>query len=124
VTVPPIDLGEGMATALSIEQLLDTLCIRLDGLRAASEAFVIDWNFTDTGTTVRLTLSNGALTHVENPASVATPDLALTLTKVQLLGLLAGRCLAGIDHTGDPATMDRLLGLLDNPDPGFAIITP
>jgi len=108
----------------TIEQLLDTMCIRLDGLRAAAEAFVIDWNFTDPSTTVRLTLANGALTHVENPKSNATADLSLTLTKAQLLGLLAGRGLAGIDHRGDPDTLDRLLGLLDNADPGFAIITP
>ena len=29
-----------------------------------------------------------------------------------------------IDHSGDPAALQRLLSLLDTPDPGFAIVTP
>ena len=42
----------------------------------------------------------------------------------QILGLLAGQGLDGIDRTGDLAIRDHLLSPLGNPDPGFAIITP
>ena len=73
---------------------------------------------------VRLALSNGALIQTENPTSKAAADLTLTLTKAQLLGLLAGRGLDGIQHTGDPAVLTTLLGLLDTPDPAFPIVTP
>ena len=38
--------------------------------------------------------------------------------------MLAGAGLDGIAHTGDPAAVQRLLGLLDEPDPTFAIVTP
>ena len=118
------DLGAGMASALTVEQLFDSLAIRIDGPRAAAEALVIEWQFTDSGTTLRLTLSNGALIQTENPRTRATADLTITLTKAQLLGLLGGRGLAGIEHTGDPATLGRLLALLETADASFSIVTP
>ena len=73
---------------------------------------------------MRLSLSNGALIQTPDPKSSVTADLTLTLTKAQLLGLLAGGGLDGIEHTGDTGVLQRLLGLLDTPDPGFAIVTP
>jgi len=122
---PPVaNLGAGMAGALTIEQLFDSLAIRVDGPRAATESLVIDWHFTDTGATVRLTLSNGALIPTKNPRTQAAADLTLTLTKPQLLGLLAGHGLDGIEHSGDPAALSKLIGLLDTPDPAFPIVTP
>jgi alkyl sulfatase BDS1-like metallo-beta-lactamase superfamily hydrolase len=51
-------------------------------------------------------------------------DLTLTLTKLQLLGLLGGGGLDGIEHAGDPAALTRLLAVLDEPDPAFPIVTP
>ncbi|KJF22161.1 alkyl/aryl-sulfatase [Rhodococcus sp. AD45-ID] len=124
ITPPPIDLGTGMAAALTVEQLFDTLAIRVNGPRAGGEKLCIEWIFTDLDTKVRMTLSNGALIQTPNPRTKATADLTLTLTKAQLLGLLAGGGLDGIEHSGDPATIQRLLGLLDSPDPAFAIVTP
>ena len=118
------DLGEGMASALTVEQLFDTLAIRVDGPRAAAEKLVIEFRFTDANSVLRLALSNGALIQTENPRTAATADLTLTMTKAQLLGLLGGRGLDGIEHTGDPAVLGKLLGLLDTPDPAFPIVTP
>ncbi|HEX6501368.1 MAG TPA: alkyl sulfatase dimerization domain-containing protein [Micromonosporaceae bacterium] len=117
-------LAAGMAQALTVEQLFDSLAIRVDGPRAASESLVIDWRFTDTGTTVRLTLSNGALIQTHNPRGGDAADLTLTLTKPQLVGLLAGHRPDGIGHTGDPAVLGRLTALLDTPDRDFPIVTP
>jgi alkyl sulfatase BDS1-like metallo-beta-lactamase superfamily hydrolase len=125
VKPPPIgDLGAGMAGALTIEQLFDTLAIRIDGPRAADLPVVIDWTFTDSGTTVRLALSNGALIQTENPRGQASADLTLTLTRPQFLGLLGGHGLDGIEHSGDPDALNRLMGVLDSPDPAFPIVTP
>jgi alkyl sulfatase BDS1-like metallo-beta-lactamase superfamily hydrolase len=121
---PIADLGAGMAGALTVEQLFDSLAIRVNGPRAAAESLVIDWQFADAKMTVRLALSNGVLIQTENPRSQAAADLALTLTKPQLLGILAGRGLDGIEHTGDPAALGRLTALLDTPDPAFPIVTP
>ena len=125
VKPPPVaDLGTGMAGALTIAQLFDSLAVRIDGPRAAGESLVIECHFTDTGVTVRLALSNGALIQTENPRTEAAADLTLTLTKPQLLGLMAGHGLDGIEHAGDPAALSKLMGLLDTPDPAFAIVTP
>ncbi|GGN85168.1 alkyl/aryl-sulfatase [Nocardia rhizosphaerihabitans] len=120
----PLNLGGGMAAALSIEQLFDTLAIRVNGPRAAQDSFRIEWHFADLDTVMRLTLSNGVLIRTIDPRSKADIDLTLNLTKPQLLGILAGKGLDGIDHTGDPTVLQRLFGLLDNPDPNFAIVTP
>ncbi len=125
VKAPPIgDLGAGMTAALTVEQLFDSLAIRVNGPRAAATSLVIDWQFTDLGSTLRLALSNGALIQTENPRTQATADLTLRLTKPQLLGVLAGHGLDGIEHTGDPAVLGRLTALLDTPDPAFPIVTP
>jgi alkyl sulfatase BDS1-like metallo-beta-lactamase superfamily hydrolase len=118
------DLGAGMAGALTVEQLFDTIAIRIDGMRAAEHPMVIDCNFTDGNGRVRLSLSNGALIQTVEPRSQAAVDLVLTLTKTQLLGLMAGGGLAGIEHSGDPGVLQTLLGLLDTPDATFAIVTP
>ncbi|MET7995116.1 alkyl sulfatase dimerization domain-containing protein [Amycolatopsis sp. NPDC005232] len=124
ITPPPLDIGGGMTAALTVEQLFDSLAIRVDGPRAAADPLTIEWRFTDFATTIRTTLSNGALIQTANPTSTVDVDLTLTLTKEQLLGLLSGGDPDDLDHTGDPAVLGRLLALLDSDDPGFAIVTP
>jgi len=106
-----------------VDQLFDSIAIRVNGPKAWSQALTIDWDFTDENTRHRMTLSNGALIHWAGPAPGAA-DLTLTLTKPQLLGLLAGHGLEGVHTAGDVGALHRLLGLLDTPDPGFAIVTP
>ena len=54
-----------MLGALTVEQLFDSLAIRLDGLRAAGAEACIDWHFTDLDRTYRIELSNGALIHAD-----------------------------------------------------------
>ena len=70
-----------------------------------------------------MTLSNGALSHWNGPGSGGA-DLTLTLSNPQLPSMLAGHGLEGIQTAGDIGALQRLLGLLDTPDPGFAIVTP
>ena len=113
----------GMARAMTVTQLFDTLAIRIDGPRAAGTALSVLWHFTDTGERYLMELSNGVLIH--HPTR-RTPeaDLTLTLTQHQLLGLLASGSLAGIDATGDPGVLKTLMSLADEPDPNFAIVTP
>ena len=66
-TTPLADIGADMASALTVEQLLDTLAIRVDGPRAATETLMIVWTFTDIGMTLRTALSNGALIQTKTP---------------------------------------------------------
>jgi alkyl sulfatase BDS1-like metallo-beta-lactamase superfamily hydrolase len=113
----------GMAGALTITQLFDSLAIRIDGKRAWDTAASIRWHFTDSGETYRMELSNGALIHY--PTSRTDPaDLTATLTRPQLLAMLGGAGTGGVQFDGDPKIFAIITGLTDQPDPSFAIITP
>lgn len=109
--------------ALSVEQILDSLAVRVDGPRAADVRLAIDWNLTDLKDEVRLALANGVLT--QSRAHDGTPaDLTVTLTKPDLLRAVASRSLDGLQTDGDPGAFRTLMGLLDDGDRDFAIVTP
>ena len=118
-----METGTGVTSALSLEQLFTSVGIRVNGPKAWEECFVIDWVFTDLNTTHRTTLSNGAFTTREKPRR-GEADLTVTLNKFRLLRLLAGKGTEGMSFEGDETLVDRLLGLLELPDPVFAIVTP
>ncbi|TLG15720.1 MBL fold metallo-hydrolase [Nocardia cyriacigeorgica] len=125
----PSDLNTAdpeMMGALTVDMIIDSLAVRIDGPRAAEFDCTIDWKLTDEDRVIRLTLSRGALTH-----RTATPhaplrgpaDLTMTMTKPQLLNLLSGRG-EGVAFDGELSALTRLVGFLDTPDPRFAIVTP
>jgi alkyl sulfatase BDS1-like metallo-beta-lactamase superfamily hydrolase len=116
-----------MVMALTTEMLIDSIAVRVDGPRAWEESLTVDLVLTDEGSRHRLTLHNGALTHRAVPLDTAPRTAAqctLTLTKPQLLGVLAGKGLDGIQHDGDPAVLARLFSYVTEPDKSFAIVTP
>ena len=113
----------GLAPALTVTQLFDSIAIRINGPKAWNERLSIGWHFTDAHENYRMELSNGALIHYPTTSNQAA-DLTITLTKPQLLQLLATEKPDGIDTSGDPAVLGRLMSLIDNPNPDFAIVTP
>lgn len=116
-----------MAVALTTDMLLDSLAVRIHGPSAWEEDLTIDLALTDEGNRHRLTLHNGALTHRSAPlgdSPKSPPALTLTLTKPELLGILAGHGLAGVRTTGDPAALERLFSHLTEPDRSFPVVTP
>ncbi|MFF0729546.1 alkyl/aryl-sulfatase [Streptomyces sp. NPDC004134] len=117
--------ASSLMAALSVEQLLDSVAIVVDGPRAWDLHLTLDWHVTDLGEHHRATLSHGALTHHRLDGHPAEPaDVSLTLTKAQLLALLAGEDPEDIEHTGDLGVLRTLLSVLDKPDPDFAVVTP
>ena len=113
----------GLAPALTITQLFDSIAIRIDGPKAWRERLSVGWHFTDVHENYRMELSNGALIHYPTTGNQAA-DLTVTLTRPQLLLLLATAKPDGIDMSGDPAVLGQLMSLIDDPDPDFAIVTP
>jgi len=118
-----------VSLALTVDQLIDSLAVRVDGPRAWDTALTVDLVLTDEGRTWRLELSNGALIHRSRPTDRPAPgelvaDLTLTLSKPQLLAVLAGQGLDGLSVTGDPGALARLTSLLETGDLNFPIVTP
>nr|WP_246605208.1 alkyl sulfatase C-terminal domain-containing protein [Streptomyces sp. WAC06128] len=114
-----------MASALTVDQILDSLAIRVNGPKAWEHAVSTHWHFTDLRERHQVILRNGVLVHYPTERPDERTDLTLTLTKPRLADLLAGPTdLDGIEHTGDPTALRTLLSVLDEPDPNFPIVTP
>jgi alkyl sulfatase BDS1-like metallo-beta-lactamase superfamily hydrolase len=124
-TAPPDVLAR-----LSVSQILDAMAIRLDGPRAWEHHLRIDWNVTDPDERHAITVRNGVLRHrpgdhgpaAEAALVVEREALDQLLLKVADVAELAESGRLRVE--GDGARIGELLGLLDEPDPGFAIVTP
>jgi alkyl sulfatase BDS1-like metallo-beta-lactamase superfamily hydrolase len=115
---------------LTVSQLLDAMAIRLNGPRAAEHHLRINWRVTDPDEQHAITVRNGVLRHKpgshrgEADATLIVERDALNqlLLKTADVGELAESGRLRVD--GDGVKLGELLGLLDEPDPGFAIVTP
>jgi alkyl sulfatase BDS1-like metallo-beta-lactamase superfamily hydrolase len=107
--------------ALAPEQIFDAIAIRVDGPRAWNERLTIGVELIDANESYRLDLRNGVLVHRQAPTGGA--DVVVRTTRAALPLLLAGRT-DGATIVGDAGVLLRLTGLLEAPDPGFAIVTP
>ena len=115
---------------LSVAQLLDAMAIRLDGPRAWDVHLRIDWAIADPDETHAITVRRGVLRHRPAPHEPAA-EAALHVDRAGLNELLLDReAIGGLAEggrlrvEGDGAKLGELLGLLDDPDPGFPIVTP
>ncbi|MFE6273295.1 alkyl/aryl-sulfatase [Streptomyces goshikiensis] len=132
VGTPASAVSEDMLAALNLDQLFDSLAIRVDGPRSWDADITVRWRFPDGREPSTLRLRNGVLTHVRGlgPA-VGEPDVEITLDEASLRGVLLGQAVlpdlvaAGrAQVSGDPARLAELIGHLTDPDPDFAIVTP
>ncbi|MEV6275860.1 alkyl sulfatase dimerization domain-containing protein [Nocardia sp. NPDC051832] len=122
-----------MLSALSVDQIFDALSLRVDGPKAWDLRVVTEWRISDESRTHRVELGNGVLTHYDRPdgAALSDPDATFTLTRATLIRILLtgadfGVAVAAGDIVidGDPAGLATLVGVFDEPDPDFAIVTP
>jgi alkyl sulfatase BDS1-like metallo-beta-lactamase superfamily hydrolase len=119
--------NEGMMGALSVDQLLVSLAIRIDGPRARGESFVIDLHLTDQGERRRLIMSNGVLIRRSGSEGDTGAGLTCKMTKQHLLSILANKSVpegSGLECVGNEALLARLVSLITDPDPRFRIVTP
>jgi alkyl sulfatase BDS1-like metallo-beta-lactamase superfamily hydrolase len=116
--------------ALSVEQVIAAVAVRIDGPKAWDEHLVISWVVTDIDEVHVTVLRHGVLTR--RRASAPVPGgTTFTLTRRVLIGALTGAvdvAHAIADGTigvhGDPMVLAVLRDLTSKPDPGFAIVTP
>jgi len=115
-----------LMSQLTPDQLFDSFAISVNGPRAWDLDLAIDITFLDAAENYRLTLRNGVLVHRNVPADPATATATLSLSnKLRLLAFAAGDATSpGFEITGDAAALGSLMGVLDRPDPDFAIVTP
>jgi alkyl sulfatase BDS1-like metallo-beta-lactamase superfamily hydrolase len=123
-SVPP-----DFVSSLTSEQLFDSLAIQIDGPRASGRRITLHWRFTDTGEEYGLTLANG-VTH-RHGAPAGAVDAVVAIERAALNEVVGGAAtldaVAGSGRLvveGDQSKLGELLGLLDRPDPRFAIVTP
>ncbi|MER6778899.1 MULTISPECIES: alkyl sulfatase dimerization domain-containing protein [unclassified Streptomyces] len=124
--------SEDLINTLTLDQLFDSLAIRVDGPGSWDADVTVRWRFTDGRDPSTLRLRNGVLTHVRGAGPAAgEPDVEITLDEPALRALLLGRtALADLvdrgraEVSGDPARLAELTAHLTGPDPDFAIVTP
>lgn len=132
VGTPTTTASEDLINTLTLDQLFDSLAIRVDGPRSWDADVTVRWHLGDGRGPSTLRLKNGVLTHVRGLGPAAgEPDVEITLDEPALRGLLLGRAaLADLVAQGrarvcgDPARLAELTGHLTEPDPDFAIVTP
>ena len=121
---PTATSAPAILAQLTPEQLLDAIAISVDGPKAWDLDLSINLTFTDLGQNYRVTLRNGVLIYRRADAD---PDAAasVSVAKMRLLALMAGdRDSPGVDVTGDTTQLAALLGVLEQGNPGFDIVTP
>jgi linear primary-alkylsulfatase len=115
---------------LSVSQLLDAMAIRLDGPRAWDRQLRIDWVITKPDEEHALTLRNGVLSHragrhgPDADATLVVERAALNELLLKTADIAALAESGRLRVEGEAEKLGELLGLLDEPDPGFAIVTP
>lgn len=132
ITPATVGMSAEALQALSVEQLTDTMAIRVEGAKAWDFDFTIDFFITDEQSGWHMNLNHGALTghtidYVASRAALEqTNNLTIWLTRAEFVGLITGAKsdLAGLNYTGDSAIWEKLVSTLVTLDPGFAIVTP
>jgi alkyl sulfatase BDS1-like metallo-beta-lactamase superfamily hydrolase len=111
---------------LTPEQMFDAFAINVNGPRAWDLDVAVDVTFLDVDANYRLTLRNGVLVHRRTGADAGTAHATIRLAnKLRLLAFAAGDTASpGIEVDGDADALPSIMGVLDRPDPNFAIITP
>ena len=115
--------------AMTVEMVFDLLGVRLDGPRADGTSLAIGWSFPDLEEQWTLRVEHGALNSWRSLDDDV--DAVVTTSRETLIAMVADANPAGtglrngsVTVEGDPAALDRLLALLDEPQRNFHIIEP
>lgn len=116
--------------AMELDTFFDFLGVRLNGPKAEGKNITINFEFTDTGDKYALGVENAAL-HYSKGRLHSEPNASLTLTRNALNDIILGT--ATLDDKiesgevligGNRSAVDEFVGLLDNFELWFNIVTP
>jgi alkyl sulfatase BDS1-like metallo-beta-lactamase superfamily hydrolase len=128
-----LPIGPDMVTLLPLGKFLEYLAIRVNGEQAQDLRAGFDWTL-QTGDGQfehqRLTLSNGALSHLPG-RHAGSADAAIVTSRAQLAdmlshpdGMLQALDAGKLDLRGNAALFRQFLGTLDRFDPMFNVVEP
>ncbi len=114
---------------LRVADVLDAMSVRVLPERALGPAFTVAIVAPDLGERHLISIGNGVMLHEVNADLPA--DATLTVPRLGLIGLVAGQLTPAalmadgrMQIGGDPAVLQRLLGLFEAPAPNFPLVTP
>ena len=128
----PVSVSPDMLNALTVEQVFDSIAVRVDGPRAWDVHLRVAWRITDEATTHIVELRNGALHHRavgDGPAPDGVTVFALERTALialvtGALDLTAAMADGMVTVDGDPEVLGQLVAVLAPVDPDFDIVIP
>lgn len=129
VQSPPQPASSTIAGNLQVASLLDTMSVRVVPERASGTPFTVAFVIPDAKERHLVTIANGVMLHEEGVTDAA--DATLVVPRLALIGMVGGRTRAmdllqagTISISGDPAVLQRFLGLFEPPRAGFPLVTP
>ncbi|MEP0067960.1 alkyl sulfatase dimerization domain-containing protein [Pyruvatibacter sp.] len=126
----PLQVSEGMAAGMPLENLFQAMAVRLNGPKADGKTFAFNFEFTDTKESYELTLENCVLNYFpgrSNPSPTATLKLATLDFKLLMLQVRDAATLMGegkLEIEGEALAFAELAGFFDKFNPRWPIVTP
>ncbi len=123
-------LSPDMLASVTIDDLMDYLAVRLNGPEAAGKRISLGFEFTDTGDRIVVSVENGVMrhSHVEQMPELST---VVTLNRPSFIAMMmaglpvvALTTTGAVDIEGDQSELSLLIGLLDDFEFWFDIVTP
>jgi alkyl sulfatase BDS1-like metallo-beta-lactamase superfamily hydrolase len=122
--------NKGLLLAMTIEQLFDSLSVRMKSEELGGVSLCVNWNFTDVDEKWILGISNRTLyatpgRHEKSAAATITLTRLTMLDVVTQATTFVDQITAGtISIDGDASALLEIFGKLDNITTGFAIVEP
>jgi linear primary-alkylsulfatase len=120
----------GVLSNTSIDKFFDSMAVRLNGPEARGEELAIEFFFTDLDERYRVEVKNSVLHH-RQVEEEGDSDAALHITRAMFDRLLLGDIglsdllfSDGISLQGSKLKLVKFLGLMDQPEGTFPIVTP
>jgi alkyl sulfatase BDS1-like metallo-beta-lactamase superfamily hydrolase len=126
-----IAMNADTLAGLSTDMLFDALAIRLDAAKAAGQAFVVNWRFTDRDESLALTLKHCTLSHRVGERSERAAA-SVTTTRATFDAMILGKTKpadaigsGALTIEGDATRLAAWFGMLEPPSGMmFEILTP